>query len=285
MILFYLNNQNQNHARIIRNLFRSYQGKKEIQTTLKFAQSTALNQKANLIVFAGIIRGDGLIYKYCIENKKNYLYVDHAYLNRGYNTKSDDNEWMRITYNAFNWSTSRIETGDRWNTFFANKHILYPWNSNNGKNILVLPPSEATKLLFPQSVEWTEKAIEEIAKRTTALIKIREKPNQPVVDIHTNQVIDKKIYTHENTIEEELANAKLIVTFNSSVTVTGTILGIPCYCSPYAASYPMSIDLDQLDMLVEPKRQEWLNQLVYHQYNTTEMKNGKVWTLVNKYKR
>lgn len=285
MIIFYLNNTNQKQSRIIRNLYRSCNNTKQLAITSKFDPNHKSFEKANLIVFAGIIRGDGLIYKYCIENKKNYLYVDHAYLNRGYNPKSDDNEWMRITYNAFNWSTNRIEIGDRWNTFFANKHVLYPWNSNNGKNILVLPPSEATKLLFPQSVEWTEKAIEEISKRTTAPIKIREKPNQPIVDIHTNQVIDKKIYIHENTIEKDMAEAKLIVTFNSSVTVMGTILGIPCYCSPYAASYPMSIDLDQLNMLVEPNRQEWLNQLVYHQYNTTEMKNGKVWTLLNKYMR
>ncbi len=285
MILFYLNNQNQNHARIIRNLFRSYQGTKQIQTTLKFAQSTALNQKAKMIVFAGILRGEGLIYKYCVENKKNFLYIDHSYLDRGYNKTNEENEWMRATYNAFTWSLNQKESNERWNQYFQKKYTLSPWNTKGGKNILVLPPSEATKAIFPHSVEWMENALTEIKKITVDPIVIRNKPKQPVVDINTNKVTSRLNFNYEKTIEAEMLDAKLIVTFNSAVPVLGTILGIPCYCSQYAAAYPMNINLDNIENPPEPSRQEWLNQLVYHQYTTTEIKNGNVWNLLEKYIR
>lgn len=283
MILFYLNSKNVHQSRIIRNLFRSYPGEKNIQNTSKFPDNTVLNNKAKMIVFAGILRGDGLIYRFCKDNNKKFLYVDHAYLNRGYNSASSQNEWMRITPNAFNWHLNVQESNERWDAFFSEKFKLSDWNTHGGKKILVLPPSEATKALFPESVEWTKNAIDEISRRTTSPIHIREKPDQPIVDFNTNQVLDRKTFTHEKTIDEEMLESKLIVTFNSAVPVLGTILGIPCYCSPYAAAYPMNINLNYLNISPEPKRREWLNQLVYHQYNSEEMKNGKVWDLLKKY--
>jgi hypothetical protein len=285
MILFYLNNKNQKQAKFIRYLFRSYTGEKHIQPTNRFDSNARLNLQAKWIVFAGIIRGEGLIYKYCKENNKKFLYVDHAYVDRGYNKVNEDLEWMRITPSSFTWHLNQPESNDRWEEFFGKKYQLSPWNSKQGKNILVLPPSEATKMLFPESEEWVKNTIEEISKHTSAPIVIREKPEQPVIDTLTNQVIDRKIITYENSIEKEMLDAKCIVTFNSAVPVLGTILGIPCYCSPHAAAYPMNVNLNYINDPPEPKRQEWLNQLVYHQYKTSEMKNGKVWKLLEKYMR
>jgi hypothetical protein len=283
MILFYLNSKNKSQARIIRNLYRSYTGVKNLQATSRFNPNNKINDDAKLIIFAGILRGEGLIYRYCKESNKNFLYVDHAYLERGYNFAESNNEWMRITPNAFNWSQNQIESNDRWNQFFAKKYQLSAWNRNNGSYILALPPSNATKAMFPESSEWMEKTLAEISKKSNLPIKIREKPNQVTVDINTNQVSGANTFFHTNTVEADMLDAKLIVTFNSAVPVLGTILGIPCYCSPYAAAYPMNINLNYINNPPEPSRQTWLNQLVYHQYTSQEMKSGKVWELLAKY--
>ena len=208
-MLFYLNTKNQSQAKIIRNLFRSYEGEKELQATIRFSSNQKVNDRAKTIVFAGILRGEGLIYRYCQTNNKNFLYVDHAYLERGYQHNFPDKEWMRITYNNFNWSLNQTEPADRWNQYFYPKYDLSAWNNKNGTKILVLPPSEATKSLFPESAKWTENAIEEIKKRTSAPIRIREKPVQPIVDLNTNQVISHKNIIHEKNIEAELLDAKL----------------------------------------------------------------------------
>lgn len=283
MILFYLNSKNKSQARIIRNLYRNYPSVKQLQATSRFNPANKLNEDAKLIVFAGILRGEGLIYKYCKENNKNFLYVDHAYLERGYNLKESASEWMRITPNAFTWSKNQIESSDRWNQYFANKYQLSPWNRNNGSYILALPPSDATKAMFPESSEWMEKTLAEISQKSNLPIRIREKPLQVQVDLNTNQVIGGRNIVHKNTVEADMLGAKLIVTFNSAVPVLGTILGIPCYCSPYAAAYPMNIDLNHINDPTEPNRQEWLNQLAHHQYTSEEMKNGTVWQLLKKY--
>lgn len=283
MIIFYINNKNQQQARIIRNLYRSCTEPKHLQATSRFDPNNRLHEKAKLIVFAGYLRGDGLIYRYCRDNNKNFLYVDHAYLNRNYNSSNPKNEWMRLTHNAFTWNRNENESNERWNEHFAQTYSLSPWNQNFGKNILVLPPSEATKFLFPDSVSWMKQTLDDIAKRTTAPIRIREKPLQVVVDPGTNDVIRGYNVKHEQNIEAEMLNAKCIVTFNSAVPVLGTILGIPCYTSPHAAAHPMSIDLNYLNHPPEPARQDWLNQLVYHQFTSHEMQTGKVWKLLTKY--
>ena len=283
MILFYLNNKNQQHTRFLRALYRSCPYEKRLQSTSRFATSAKLNEEASLIVFAGILRGDGLIYQYCKKNNKNYLYIDHAYLYRGYNGRDPGSEWMRLTHNAFNWSKNQIEPVDRWNQYFARNFALSPWKNNSGKYILVLPPSSATKFLYPESEEWMKRTIDEISKKTNLPIKIREKPFQPVVDPNTNNVIQAITHETSTTVEADMLDAKLIVTFNSAVPVMGTVLGIPCYCSPHAAAYPMNIDLDYINNPPEPNRQQWLNQLVYHQYLTSEMESGKVWKLLEKY--
>jgi hypothetical protein len=283
MILFYLNSKNKSQARIIRNLYRNYLGVKNLQATSRFNPNNKINDDAKLIVFAGILRGEGLIYRYCKESNKNFLYVDHAYLERGYNFKESANEWMRITPNAFTWAKNQIESPDRWNQYFGSKYQLSSWNRNNGSYILALPPSNATKVMFPESSEWMERTLAEISTKSNLPIKIREKPLQVTVDPNTNQVIGGTNTLHQNTIEADMLGAKLIVTFNSAVPVLGTILGIPCYCSPYAAAYPMNINLSYINNPPEPNRQAWLNQLVHHQYTSEEMKSGKVWELLAKY--
>lgn len=284
MILFYINNKHSHHSRFIRNLYQSCKDEKMLQSTKRFLTNQRLNEKAALIVFAGILRGDGLIYQYCKEYNKNFLYVDHAYLYRGYNSVNPDNEWLRITPNNFTWNKNQSESVERWNQYFAKSFPLSPWKSNNGKNILVLPPSSATKYLFPESQEWMERTIDEITRRTNAIVRIREKPLQVNVDPITNEVVSGFDVKHDKTIDQELAEAKCIVTFNSAVPVLGTIRGIPCYCSPQSAAYPMNINLDDINNPPEPNRQNWLNQLVYHQYTTNEIISGKFWKLIEKYR-
>lgn len=283
MILFYINPEKLKQARFVRYLFRSYEGEKQAASTSRLDLTDSILAKADMIVFTGILRGEGLIYRYCLENNKKFLYIDHAYLERRYNPQNSHNEWTRITPNAFTWSRNQIESSDRWESYFAHKYPLLPWNVHGGKKILVLPPSEATKAIFPESVAWIENTINEIKKRTSLPIYIREKPSQPTVDVESNRVTGRLNFDHPNTIDQDMQEARCIVTFNSAVPVLGTIRGIPCYCSPHAAAYPMNINLDEIDNPREPERQSWLNQLVYHQYTSEELKNGKFWGMIKRY--
>lgn len=280
MILIYFNNKQSNHLRLLKHLYRSYRGVKMIQATGRFDKNVKMNRDADLIIFAGMIRGEGLIYQWCKEHNKDFLYIDHAYLNRGYNMRDPKNEWMRITKNSFAWNRLEARPNDRWLAHFKPQYSLAPWRGGAGKNILVLPPSEATKFLFPESVDWTRNTVEELKKYTDAPIIVREKPLQPQIDPHTNQVIGRLDFKHEHTIDYELMYAKCVVAFNSAVPVQAAVLGIPSITAPVSCAYPISFRPHEIENTTEPKRQPWLDQLVYHQYTTEELITGKFWEMI-----
>ena len=276
MILFYVNSNQKNHARILLHLYNSYPGEKQIEPTNRFMRNSRLNLNASLIVFAGMIRGEGMIYHWCVAHNKRFFYVDHAYLDRGYNQGNPDNEWMRITDSAFTWTGMDDCTSDRWDTLFGNRYPIKPWMTNASGNILVLPPSNASLYLFPYASKWINGVVEEASKISRLPVVVREKPNQVVID-DMNNVVDRIEHTHTKTIDEELATASLVISFNSAVTVMATILGIPSIVSNNAASFPVSQSINTIINSPEPPREKWLHQLVHHQYTTTEMKDGTVW--------
>jgi hypothetical protein len=236
-----------------------------------------LNNHAKVIVFAGMIRGEGNIYKWCSLRNKRFLYIDHAYLDAGY--KSDPKkEWMRITDSGFLWNTIEDRPTDRWDAHFGSSYGtgLGSWMTNRDKkNILVLPPSLSTQWLFPESKTWLQQTLRELEPYTDKEIIIREKPLQPVID-QANNIVDKSKYVHTKTIDQELADAYMVASYNSAVTVKATMMGIPVFTSQNCAAAPMSINLDQISDPPEPNRSRWLQQLVYHQFRTSEMSDGTV---------
>lgn len=268
---------------MIRNLYNSCPAKVKFNyPTQDFRRNTRINQKADLIVFAGIIRGEGNIFKWCRENNKRFLYLDHAYINRGYDfdVKYPEKEWMRITDSAFCWDRWEDRPSDRWNKFFEETHgPLKPWLGNKeAQNVLILPPSLATQYLFPDSTEWLNKTIRLIKRNTDRPFVVREKPLQPLLNTN-NDVID--IVKHDNKpLDEDLDNAYCLITYNSAVAVQSIIRGIPTISYRTGCANHMSFNITEIDNPPEPPRQAWLNQLVYHQFTTAEMIDGSVWQML-----
>ncbi len=275
MLIFYKNPKQNRHERLIEILYNSCPYEKKLYNTEKFSANARLNQRASGIVFAGMIRGEGLIYKWCKQNRKRFFYLDHAYLNRGYNTGDPDNEWFRITDSDFLWNKMDHKTSERWDQYFAATHTLKPWRLK-GKNILVLPPSQATQYIFPKSKLWLDHTVRLIKKYTDKNIIIREKPTQQIIGTN-NQIIKPLKFEHTNTIEEELENAFALVTYNSGVTVQATLEGIPVICDQNNAASPITNRIEEINSPLFQPREPWLYQLVHHQYRTREMIDGKVW--------
>ena len=279
MIIFYANKNNSNHVRILQAFHDSYEGTKYIYPTEWFNKNIKINRQADIIVFAGIIRGEGAIYKWCQDNGKRFLYIDHAYINRGYNGAYPDQEWMRITDSDFVWNKMEHRGQDRWDGSFKNLE-LGRWDINYNKpNILVLPPSTATQYIYPESKTWLERAVRVIKDNSNKNIVIREKPIQMRLTAE-NTVESVMKFKHEKTIEAELQDAYRVVTFNSAVAVQATIMGIPAHCSQEGAAAPVRFQLNLMDGVPEPNRQAWLNQLMYHQFRTSEIADGTVWRLL-----
>ena len=280
MMIFYYNPDKSEHERVIKCMFASYKGNKRLMKTKEFFRNEEANKDATVIVFAGMIRGEGLIYRWCRENNKPFLFIDHAYLKRGYNVDFD-NQWMRITQSGFVWNKMEERSPSRWKTYFRNDYPLHPWQGNRGKNILILPPSSATRFLFPDCDDWMLKTMAKIrSKLGKHPIIVREKPDQVMIDDRTNAITSRMKHVHPVSIEKEIEEARLIVTYSSAVPVLGTIMGVPCITSENCAAYPMSADIDDLRIFPEPNRKEWLYQLVHHQYRVEELKSGEFWNML-----
>lgn len=284
MIAFYHNFRQTNHVRILNHLFKSCPIQEKMNyPTRDWGKNVRINQKADIIVFAGIIRGEGNIYKWCVDRGKRFFYVDHAYLDRGYNYDGNDpaNEWMRITDSKFSWNRWDNRAEDRWEEFFAARHgKLSPWMSNKkAKNVLILPPSLATQYLFPDSVSWLEQITRLVKRNTDRPIVIREKPLQTRLDAN-NEVINVERHDNGKTIEQDLEDAYCVMTYNSAVAVQSIMRGIPTFSHNNGCGAPVSFKISEIDNPPEPDRQGWLNQLVYHQFNTAEMIDGTVWNML-----
>jgi len=278
LLIFYKNPKQNRHERLIEILYNSCPYEKKLYTTDKFGANARLNQRASGLVFAGMIRGEGLIYKWCKQNRKRFFYLDHAYLERGYNTGDPDNEWFRITDSDFLWHKMEHKTSERWDQYFAEKYPLKPWRLT-GKNILVLPPSQATQYIFPKSKLWLDHTLRILPKYTNKPVVIREKPTQQVIGIN-NQIIKPLTFKHSNTIEQELVNAFAVVTYNRGVTVQATLEGIPIVCDQNNAASPITNRIEEIDNPLFVPREQWLHQLVHHQYRTREMIDGTVWQML-----
>ena len=277
VILFYYNREQKHHTRLIKALYDSYVGLKSLFETQYFTRNTRLNQRADYLVFAGMIRGEGNIYKWCQTHNKPFFYLDHAYLNRGYNTANPENEWFRITDSKFLWNTLEHRTQERWNQYFSASYPIRPQRTQ-GKHILVLPPSLATQFIFPNSKSWLDQSLKSIQQYSDKPIVVREKPTQHILGTN-NQIIRPLRFDHEKTIEEELEDAYAVVTYNSGVTVEATIMGVPVICDQNNAAAPISNRLEHLANLSlnDSLTESWLYQLVHHQYSTKEILNGTVW--------
>lgn len=282
MMLFYFNPEQNNHRRLIEALYNSYPGRKNLFPTTSFARNQRFNTIADYIVFAGMIRGEGNIYKWCVSNNKRFFYVDHAYIDRGYRAGNSELEWMRITDSNFVWNKLERRSDDRWNRFFAARYPLEVWNKNKRKpNILILPPSSATKWLFPESATWLETTLKHASSYSDKNIVIREKPKQPLIDA-SNKVIGRVLESEETVrpIEMDLNDASLVVTYNSAVTVQAVVMGIPVISSPNSVASSVSIPWEVVNDPYEPPRKAWLDQLAYHQFKTAEMMDGTAWRML-----
>ena len=77
------------------------------------------------------------------------------------------------------------------------------------------------------------------------------------------------------SLEQDLKGAYCTVTLCSLVAVESIIAGIPCITSPFSAAAPCSVhSLKDIDNLVKPNRQKWLNTLSYNQWSIKELANG-----------
>lgn len=228
----------------------------------------------DLIIISGILRGTGLVYKACVEQKRDFLFVDHAYFNKGY----DHPGWMRITKNRHTFGPAlRGRLNDRFNQYFSKQYQFEKWQGSSNGPILVLPPTNAISWLF-NAHTWEDTILSDIRKYTDHPIKVREKPEDPIVDARGNLLRMDRHTSKDVPLSEDIKNARAVIVYNSNSAIECLRMGVPVICHENCAAYPISFNISDLSNTAilnrEPNRQGLFNDLAYSQFTLEEMKQG-----------
>ena len=242
----------------------------------------------NGVLVHGILRGTGLVIQEAIKKNIDYYYIDHAYFNSGYQGQF----WNRISKNSLSINYLKRIDDLRWN-FFKKNFDLKPWKKSNqrGEKILVIPPTSAIQWFYDVK-DWYKKLIiflaqnfdDDLVKR----IKVRYKPNEPIVDDLGNLLgIKETKKEFDIPLQEDLENSCLVIAFNSNVALEATRKGIPVIVDHTNACSPLSYfitditkNLDNPKFDIEPDRIGLLKWLSYCQFNIEEVENGSAWNMV-----
>ena len=248
-------------------------------------------KNTDAIVVHGILRGTGLAVKEAIKNRIDYFYIDHAYFDAGYKGEF----WNRVSKNRHTMNYVREVNDIRWDTI-KNNIKIEPWkkNRNRGKNILIIPPTHAIQWFFNDK-EWYKNVILYLSKqfddKFMNRVKVRKKPNDPVVDNYGNLLGFKKIKTeNQSSLEEDLNDASIVIAYNSQVALEATIRGIPVIVNKNNSCNEISFKMSDLNYNLnnpvfeeEPNRVKLFKWLSCCQYKMSELGNGSAWNFIEKF--
>ena len=214
----------------------------------------------------GILRGSGDMMK---RGGHDYYFCDHAYFKAGHDNRPN---WYRITKNAHVNSSITEQTPHRYEQYFQ-QHIA-PYKTT-GSQIVVCPPTGAIEWFF-DAHQWLDATVETLKQQTDREIVVRDKPMNPQVNTVNGitQLTGFDKNKDQRSLEEDLADAWCVVTFNSMVAVKAICMGIPVICGPECAAYPVANKIEDIENLQRSDREPWLWHLAHQQFTLEEMASG-----------
>ncbi len=189
-------------------------------------------------VIVGNTHGNDVIQVECLERKHPFLYWDHGYLTRGYET------------NTFRLCLSHYHTTD-WRESDNPVHVHEPWHQ--GETVIVIPPSDYVKRIN-RAESWLDTTIKTLSEHTDRRIIVKEKTVGKLSDL--------------------LPNAHAVVSFGSVAEVEAALSGVPVFttCGP---SIPIALqDFTKIETPIYPDRVKWLQALKGAEWHLDEMQKA-----------
>lgn len=232
-----------------------------------------------LTVTYGILRGTEILLRNCMEQKKDFLYIDHAYFLRGHN--NGIKSYYRTILNDLHCNYIDDNPDDERLKKFGVK--VKDWRKN-GTYVLVCPPTDAVINFYGVS-DWLDNVMRDIRKYTDRPIKIKFKKtsikiNEKYKIREYNKFYREKYkeYVCDLPIEEDFKNTWCLITFSSNIALEAILNGIPVICGKECCAYPVAQhDLSQIENPIYPDIYKWLCTLANKQFSREEMMTGYAW--------
>jgi hypothetical protein len=193
------------------------------------------------------------------------LVMERAYLGNRF-------EWTSLAWNGLNgngtFAPAPKDNGERFKQNFA---PMKPWNKD-GEYILIMGqvPGDAS-LRGQDMVPWYEATAQQSKELYGKPVHYRAHPE--AVRRGYRSGIKDTLRSHA-PLDEALAGASLVITYNSNSAVDSVLAGKPTIAADKGSmAWPVTGHF--INDIVTPEREEWAHELAWRQWQLDEIKSGK----------
>ena len=195
------------------------------------------------------------------------LIVEHGYI-------GDRWQWISLGWNGLN---GRAIFPTAWDaTRFERHFMMAPWRERDGKTAVLMGQVRGDQSLIGVDIfDWYAKAALELNSKGW-LVYFRQHP------VELNRGFDPFLVEgtipHEGSMQDAMARADLVVTYNSNTGVDAMIHGVPAHTQD-RGSMVFGITSHNFEP-IRPDRQRRMNEIACVQWSLGEIRSGFAWEIV-----
>ena len=180
--------------------------------------------------------------------------------------------WTSLGWNGLNGRATWNVPGDNGQRFEEHHgHLLKPWKQDRDGYALLIGQVRGDAALADVVIDhWYLEAAAAL-HRNGYKVKFRPHPESIRRKIDGRALLQHRLH---GTLEEALAGASCVVTYNSNTGVEAALAGLPVIaCDEGSMAWPVATHgIDQ--PLVTPDRQEWCRRMAWRQWTPDEIASG-----------
>jgi hypothetical protein len=195
-------------------------------------------------------------------------------MERGY--IGDRMQWTSLGFNGLNGRAQFHADGmpgDRWSKYFNG--WLKPWKES-GNYILLCGQVRGDASVRHIDIHRWLKNMEHLCRATYPEARVRYRPHPIEVQRKSYKTL-KGVELSTRSLEEDLAEAAVCITYSSNVGVDAVLAGVPVIAvDPGSMVYHLaSHNINEPP--VRPNRTQWAHNMAYCQWTFDEIANGDAW--------
>lgn len=203
--------------------------------------------------------------------ERNVLIAERGYI-------GDRFAWTSLGWNGLN-GRAIFPPGngdERLRTLFP--EALKPWNPQGEYALLIGQVPGDAALYGKDLASWYLKMANEFRKQGLA---VKYRPHPLAIELGQDYPVDGAVRL-DGSLDETLAGARVVVTWNSNTGVDAVLAGKPTIAAD-RGSMAWSVAAHGWTILdAEPSRDAWAAHLAWKQWSDEELRNGVAWTHVSK---
>jgi hypothetical protein len=200
----------------------------------------------------------------CKRRRRRYLVMERAYL-------GDRFRWVSLGFDGLNGSADFNNANvpdDRWSKYWADS--VKPWKSG-GDYALIIGQIQGDAALRGMDINrWAQMAVDEARKHYERVV---WRPH-PLARVKANI---RHAETQEGSLDDALAGASVVITYNSNTAVDAVMAGVPAVAmGPYSMAEAVTSRTIG-EPLYTGDRDAWGAKLAYCQWLPEEIESGEAW--------